>query len=87
MRYELSDYEWSVIGPMLPNKPRGVPRVRRPAHSQRHLLSLAIKCAVARFAGEIRSSYHLLQSLRSSAPGGVWDRIMDALATAHNARC
>src|SRR6187200_1723286 len=27
MRYELSDYEWSVIKPMLPNKPRGVPRV------------------------------------------------------------
>jgi transposase len=26
MRYELSDYEWSVIKPMLPNKPRGVPR-------------------------------------------------------------
>ena len=28
MRYELSDYEWSVIKPMLPNKPRGIP-VRR----------------------------------------------------------
>ena len=27
MRYELSDYEWTVIKPMLPNKPRGVPRV------------------------------------------------------------
>ena len=27
MRYELSDYEWRVIGPMLPNKPRGKPRV------------------------------------------------------------
>src|SRR5437879_8529918 len=27
MRYELSDYEWSVITPMLPNKPRGIPRV------------------------------------------------------------
>jgi transposase len=27
MRYELSDYEWSVIKPVLPNKPRGVPRV------------------------------------------------------------
>ena len=26
MRYELSDYEWSVIKPMLPNKPRGIPR-------------------------------------------------------------
>jgi hypothetical protein len=27
MRYGLSDSEWSVIRPMLPNKPRGVPRV------------------------------------------------------------
>ena len=25
MRYELSDYEWGVIRPMLPNRPRGVP--------------------------------------------------------------
>ena len=29
MRYELSDYEWSVIRPMLPNKPRGVSQCRR----------------------------------------------------------
>jgi transposase len=27
MRYELSDHEWAVIRPMLPNKPRGIPRV------------------------------------------------------------
>ena len=27
MRYELSDDEWTAIKPMLPNKPRGVPRV------------------------------------------------------------
>ena len=26
MRYELSDYEWSVIRPLLPNKPRGIAR-------------------------------------------------------------
>ena len=25
-RYELTDFEWSIIGPLLPNKPRGVPR-------------------------------------------------------------
>ena len=27
MRYELTDREWAAIKPMLPNKPRGVPRV------------------------------------------------------------
>jgi transposase len=24
-RYELTDFEWSIIEPLLPNKPRGVP--------------------------------------------------------------
>ena len=28
MRYELSDYEWTAIKPMLPNKPRGVRRIK-----------------------------------------------------------
>ena len=27
MRYEFTDHEWAAIKPMLPNKPRGVPRV------------------------------------------------------------
>ena len=26
-RFDLTDFEWSVIPPLLPNKPRGVPRV------------------------------------------------------------
>ena len=26
-RYDLTDFEWSVIEPLLPNRPRGVPRV------------------------------------------------------------
>jgi transposase len=32
MRYELTDYEWTATKPLLPNKPRGVPRgkVARP---------------------------------------------------------
>lgn len=26
-RYELSDHEWSILSPLLPNKPRGIARV------------------------------------------------------------
>jgi transposase len=26
-RYDLTDFEWRVIGPLLPNKPRGASRV------------------------------------------------------------
>jgi transposase len=36
MRYELTDHEWAAIRPLLPDKPRGVPRVnvhRPPASS------------------------------------------------------
>ena len=27
MRYELNDFDWAAIKPLLPNKPRRVPRV------------------------------------------------------------
>jgi hypothetical protein len=60
MRYELTDYEYATIKPMLPNKPRGVPRV-----PQRHLLGLAIWRAMARSTRQLRPRYDLLQSLRS----------------------
>jgi hypothetical protein len=41
MRYELTDNEWSAIKPMLPNKPRGVPRVndRRVLNGLAHIES------------------------------------------------
>jgi transposase len=29
MRYEFTDYEWTAIKPMLPNKSRGVPALIR----------------------------------------------------------
>src|SRR6266536_850105 len=40
MRYELSDEEWATIRPMLPNKPRGVPRVDDRRVPERHFLVL-----------------------------------------------
>ena len=68
MRYELSDHEWDVIKPMLPNKPRGIPRVddRRVLNGIFWVLRSG---AVARSAGELWTSYDLLQSLRPLATG------------------
>jgi hypothetical protein len=48
MRYELSDYEWSVIRPMLPNKPRGVPRV-----NDRRAMDLLRLATIASSAGGV----------------------------------
>jgi hypothetical protein len=69
MRYELSDHEWSVIKPMLPNRPRGIPRV-----DDRRILNgifwvFALRCTMARSARRLRSPYDLLQPLRSLAAG------------------
>ena len=84
MRYELTDDEWITIKPMLPNKPGGVPG-ERPARPQWHLLGVAIRSAVARPAGQLRSVHHLLHRFVRWRRAGVWGRIMDALATAHDA--
>ena len=54
MRYELSDSEWSVIDAMLPNKPRGVPRV-----DDRRVLNGILHCRaqIGRFGYLARSSF------------------------------
>jgi len=69
MRYELTNHEWAGIKPMLPNKPRGVPRVNDRRVLERHLLGLAIWGTVARSAESVRPLHHLLQPLRSLASG------------------
>jgi len=67
MRYELTDHEWTAIRPMLPNKPRGVPRV-----NDRRVLNGIFW--VLRSGAPWRdlpddSVHHLLQPLRSLAAG------------------
>ena len=42
MRYELADYEWTAIKPMLPNKPRGIPSGERPTCPQWHSLMVVV---------------------------------------------
>ena len=84
MRYELSDLEWAVIKPMLPDKPRGVPRV-----NDRRVLNGI--CWVLRSGAPWRdlpkgygpptTCYNRFVRWRRA---GVWDRIMEALAAAHD---
>jgi transposase len=76
MRYELSDYEWTAIKLMLPNKPRGV----RPVND---------RCVLNGIFWVLRSGapwrdptfgprttcYNRFVRWRQA---GVWDQIMDA---------
>ena len=66
MRYELSDYEWTAIKPMLPNTPRGVRRV-----NDRRVLNgiFWVLRSGAPWRDRLWSPHHLLQSLRSVAAG------------------
>ena len=85
MRYELSDYEWSVIKSMLPNKPRGIPRVddRRILNGIFWVLrSGAPWRDLPEGYGPHTICYNRFVRWRRA---GVWDRIMDALAAAHDA--
>ena len=50
MRSELTDNEWTAIGPMLSNKPRGVPRVndRRVRNRIFRLFAIRVPCHMLR---------------------------------------
>jgi transposase len=85
MRYELNDREWAVIKPMLPNKPRGVPRVndRRVLNGIFWVLrSGAPWRDLPEAYGPPTTCYNRFVRWRRA---GVWDRIMEALAASHDA--
>src|SRR5262249_35087089 len=84
MRYELADYEWLAIKPMLPNKPRGVPRVsdRRVLNGIFWVLrSGAPWRDLPEAFGPYTTCYNRFVRWRRA---GVWSRIIDALAAAHD---
>src|SRR5947209_6046890 len=85
MRYELSDHEWAAIGPMLPNKPRGVRRVndRRVLNGIFWVLGSGAPWRdLPDSFGPYTTCYNRFVRWRMA---GVWSRIMDALAAAHDA--
>ena len=85
MRYELSDDEWTAIKPMLPNKPRGVPRVndRRVLNGIFWVLrSGAPWRDLPNNFGPYTTCYNRFVRWRRA---GVWAKLMSALAGAHDA--
>jgi len=73
MRYELTDHEWAAIRPMLPNKPRGVPRV-----NDRRVLNGIFWESF----GPYTTCYNRFVCWRRA---GVWGKIVNALVGAHDA--
>ena len=84
MRYDLSDFEWSVIEPLLPNKPRGVKRVddRRVLNGIFWVLrSGAPWRDLPERYGPCTTCYNRFNRWRKA---GVWDRLMDAITEAYD---
>lgn len=85
-RYELTDFEWRTIQPLLPNKPRGVPRVddRRVLNGIfYHLRSGSPWVDLPERYGPYTTVYNRFNRWRKK---GVWDKLMDAIIAAHEAR-
>ncbi len=83
-RHELSDDEWRVIQPLLPNKPRGVPRV----DDRRVLNGILWRFrtgspwrAIPERYGPSTTGYNRFIRWRRA---GVWDRLLEAVSVAYD---
>ena len=84
-RYELTDYEWSIIEPLLPNKPRGMPRVE----DRRVLNGIYWRLRTGSPWADIPERYGPYTTCYNRfvrwARLGVWDRIFEAVSAAYEA--
>ncbi|WP_303832141.1 IS5 family transposase [Asticcacaulis taihuensis] len=83
-RYELTDTEWDVIAPLLPNKPRGVPRVddRRVINGILWRFRTGSPWAdVPERYGPSTTCYNRFVRWRKA---GVWDRILADISKAYD---
>ena len=83
-RHELTDFEWKIIEPLLPNKPRGVPRV----NDRRVLNGILWRFRtgspwrdIPERYGPSTTCYNRFVRWREA---GVWDRILDAVSAAYD---
>ena len=83
-RYELTDFEWSIIEPLLPNKPRGVPR----ADDRKVLNGIYWRLRTGSPWADIPERYGppttCANRFRRWGKIGVWDRIFEAVSRAYD---
>jgi len=81
-RYELTDQEWVIIEPLLPNKPRGVPRV----DDRRVLNGILWRFRTGSPWSEVPERYGPPTTCYNRfvrwRKAGVWDRLLAAVSTA-----
>lgn len=81
-RYELTDGEWTIIEPLLPNKPRGVPRV----DDRRVLNGILWRFRTGSPWAEIPERYGPSTTCYNRfvrwRKAGVWDRLLAAVSAA-----
>ncbi len=82
-RFDLSDFEWSVIQPLLPNKPRGVPRV----DDRRVLNGIFWRLRTGAPWADIPDRYGphttCVNRFNRWRRAGVWDRILQGVSAAY----
>ena len=83
-RHELSDEEWAIIQPLLPNKPRGVPRV----DDRRVLNGILWRFRTGAPWRDIPERYGPRTTLYNRfvrwRAAGVWDRMLTAVSEAYD---
>jgi transposase len=85
-RYELTDFEWSIIGPLLPNKPRGKARAddRRVLNGIYWRLRTGSPWAdIPERYGPATTCYNRFVRRRKI---GVWDTIFEAVSKAYDGK-
>ena len=86
MRYDLTDFEWSVIEPLLPMDRRGP----KPKHNRRIINGMFYilrtgspwRDLPARY-GSYTTVYNRFNRWRKA---GIWDKLMDAIVKAHDGK-
>eukprot|EP01032_Pedospumella_encystans_P037554 gene37554-42536_t len=83
-RYELTDHEWAILSPLLPNKPRGVPRV----DDRRVLNGILWRFRTGSPWAEIPERYGPPTTCYNRfvrwRRAGVWDRLLEAVSEAYD---